>query len=63
MQNFNYKLYYDGSIITDQTLHNNKPHIVILDNTIKEAHLINVVTPIATTFIAPTLRSSRSIQT
>jgi hypothetical protein len=37
LENSNYKLYYDWSIITDQSTHN-KPEIVILDKITKEAH-------------------------
>jgi hypothetical protein len=37
-----YKPCRERSIITDRTIHNNKPDIVLLDETIKEAHLIDV---------------------
>jgi hypothetical protein len=43
--NSNYNLYYRRSIITDRTIHNNRPDIIILDNTIKEAYLIDVALP------------------
>jgi hypothetical protein len=33
------------SIIIDQTNHNNKPDIVLLDETIKEEYLIDVAIP------------------
>jgi len=36
-----YKLYY-VSLITDWTIHNIRPDIVIIKRTIKEAYLINV---------------------
>jgi hypothetical protein len=39
------KLYYDRSITTDLTVHNNRPNIDMLDKTIKEAYLINVAIP------------------
>jgi len=35
----------ERSIITDRTIHNNKPDIVLLDETIKEAYLIDVAIP------------------
>jgi len=31
--------YYGRSILTDGTIHNNRPDIIILDSTIKEAYL------------------------
>jgi hypothetical protein len=36
---------HDRSIITDRTVHHNRPHIVILDKTIKESQLICVSIP------------------
>jgi hypothetical protein len=45
LENSNYKLYYDMSIITLRTIHNNRPDIVIVDKTIKEAHLIDIAIP------------------
>ena len=33
------------SVITDRIIHNNKPDIVLLDETIKEAYLIDGATP------------------
>jgi hypothetical protein len=45
LENSKYKLYNDRSIITDQTIHNNRPGIVILDKTIKAAYLIDVTIP------------------
>ena len=41
----NYKLYYDMSIMTDQTIHCNRQDIVILDRPIKETYLIDVAIP------------------
>jgi hypothetical protein len=41
----NYKLYYNRSIITNQTIHNNRPDKVMFDKTIKEAYLIDVAIP------------------
>jgi len=38
-ENCSYKLYYDWSTTTDQTVHSNRPDRVMLDNTIKEVYL------------------------
>ena len=38
-ENTHYKTYYDRSSTTDQSICNNRPDIVILDKTKKEAHL------------------------
>jgi hypothetical protein len=45
LENSNYKLYYDRSIITDPTAHNNSPDKVIHNKTVKEASLIDVTYP------------------
>jgi hypothetical protein len=45
VENSSYKPCRERSIITDQTIHNNKPDIVLLDETIKEAYLIDVAIP------------------
>jgi hypothetical protein len=37
--------YYDSYTITDRTVHNNRPQIVIFDITIKQADLIDAATP------------------
>ena len=42
LENPNYKLYYDMSIMTDQTIHYNRQDIVILDRPIKETYLTDV---------------------
>jgi hypothetical protein len=38
-------LYYDRSIITEGTIHNNRPDIIIIDKTIKEAYVTDVTIP------------------
>ena len=38
-ENCSYKLYYDWSITTDRTAHNNRPVRVMLDKTIKQEYL------------------------
>jgi hypothetical protein len=45
LENSNYKLYYDSSIIIDRTVHNNRPDTVINDKTTKDAYLIEVAIP------------------
>jgi hypothetical protein len=45
LENSNCKLHYDRSIITDRTIHNNIPVIVIVDKTIKEAHSTDAAIP------------------
>jgi hypothetical protein len=47
LENSNYKLHYDRSIITARTVHNNRPDIrvVILAKTTKETHSIDVAIP------------------
>jgi len=45
LEKLNYKLYYDRSNITDRTIHNNRPNVVVLKLTIKEAYLADVAIP------------------
>ena len=45
LENLNHKLYYDRSIMTDLTTHNNTLNIVILDKIIKEKYLIGAAMP------------------
>ena len=45
LENSNYKLYYDMSIMTDQTIHYSRQDIVILDRPIKETYLTDVAVP------------------
>jgi len=45
LEKSNYKLYYDGSKITDRTIHNNRLDVVVIKVTIKEAHLADVAIP------------------
>jgi hypothetical protein len=42
LQNSNYTLYRERAITTDRTVQNNRPDIVILDKTIKEAYPIYI---------------------
>jgi hypothetical protein len=47
LEDSNYKLHYDRSVITARTVHNNRPDIrvVIPDKTTKETHSIDVAIP------------------
>jgi hypothetical protein len=45
LENSSCKLYCDRPIITARTIHNNRPNIVILEKTIKEAYLLDVAIP------------------
>jgi predicted nucleic acid-binding protein len=45
LENSNYKLYCDRSIIIDWPVHNNRLNIAIFDKAIKEAHLTDVAIP------------------
>ena len=42
LENPNYKLYYERSLITDHTINNNCLDVVLLDKNVKEAHLRDV---------------------
>jgi hypothetical protein len=42
LENSDYKLYYDRYKTTDRTVYKNRPDIVRLDTTIKEAYLKDV---------------------
>ena len=44
-ENSNYKMYYDRFIVTDRTNRNDRPDIVMLGKTVKEACSIDVATP------------------
>jgi hypothetical protein len=39
VENSSYKPFRERSIMTDRTIHNNKPDIVLLEEPIKEAYL------------------------
>ena len=45
LQNATYSMYYDRSIITDRTVHNNKPDIIILHTTTTAAYSTEVAIP------------------
>jgi len=40
-----YKLYYDRTVITDQTIHHNRPDLIIIDKKKQETTLIDVAVP------------------
>jgi hypothetical protein len=58
LENFNYTLHYDRSITSDQTTHNNRLNMVMLNKTIKEAYSTN-----AAILTAPSPRRPKSTQT
>ena len=45
LESTNFKLYYDRSIITDRTIHNNRPDIVLKDQLTKTTYLIDIAVP------------------
>lgn len=45
MENQNCKLYYDRAIITDRTVHHNRPDIVFHNKHTKEVYLIDIAVP------------------
>lgn len=45
LENSDYRLYYDRTIITDHTIHNNRPDIVLYDKTHKCACVIDIAVP------------------
>jgi len=62
LENPNYTLYYERSLITDHTIHNNCLDVVLFDKTAKEAHLRDAeISNSHTTFTAQSQRSSTSI--
>ena len=46
LDNKDYKLYYDRAVITDQTIHHNRPDIIITDKRKKETYLIDIAVPL-----------------
>jgi hypothetical protein len=45
LDNKDYKLYYDRAVITDQTIHHNRPDIIFTDKKKKETYLIDIAVP------------------
>lgn len=45
MESVDYKLYYDRTIITDKTIHNNRPDITFVNKKAKTAFLIDIAVP------------------
>ena len=45
LDNQNYKLYYDRAVITDQTIHHNRPDIILMDKKSKHTYLIDIAVP------------------
>lgn len=45
LENATAKLYYDRAILTDKTIHYNRPDITLVDKTTKTAYLIDITVP------------------
>jgi hypothetical protein len=45
LDNQHYKLYYDRAVITDQTIHHNRPDIILTDKKNKHTYIIDVAVP------------------
>jgi hypothetical protein len=46
LENDNYKLYFDRTVLTDiQIQHNNRPDIIILNKQQKQAYLLDIAVP------------------
>lgn len=45
LENTTHKLYFDRAILTDKTIHYNRPDITIVDKINKTAHLIDIAIP------------------
>jgi riboflavin synthase alpha subunit len=63
LENSNYKLCYDGSTLTDQTVRNNKTNVLIIDKSIKEVNLTDVAVSNRHNLHNTLTKSSRNIQT
>jgi hypothetical protein len=62
LENADYELYHDRPVITDRTIHSNRPDIVVLDKTIREAYLMGVATPKVRAFTEASPKSFRRMQ-
>ena len=45
LENCNRKMYYGMSVTSDRTVHSNRPDIIMLGKTIKEAHSVDTAIP------------------
>jgi hypothetical protein len=63
LENSNYKLYYDRSMITHQLSHKNILDIVMLDKILKEAYLIDEAIPNSHNLQSTITKKLQSIQT
>lgn len=45
LENANYKIYYDRAILTDKTIHHNRPDITFIDKANKHTYLIDIAIP------------------
>ncbi|KAL0812006.1 hypothetical protein ABMA28_009402 [Loxostege sticticalis] len=45
LESSSHKLYYDRAILTDRTVHNNRPDITLIDKPNKTVHIIDIAVP------------------
>jgi hypothetical protein len=45
LENDNYKLYFDRTVLTDIHIHHNRPYIIILNKQQKQAYLLDIAVP------------------
>jgi hypothetical protein len=45
LENDNYKLYFDRTVLTDIHIKHNRPDIIILDKQQKQAYLLDIAVP------------------
>jgi hypothetical protein len=45
LENDNYKLYFDRTVLTDIHIHHNRPDIIILNKQQKQAYLLDIAVP------------------
>ncbi|KAG6462064.1 hypothetical protein O3G_MSEX013040 [Manduca sexta] len=45
LENTNYRMYFDRAILTDKTIHNNRPDITLIDKVKKEIYIIDIAVP------------------
>jgi hypothetical protein len=45
LENDNYKLYFDRTVLTDIHIQHNRPDIIILNNQQKQAYLLDIAVP------------------
>jgi hypothetical protein len=56
-------MYCGRSEVNDRTIHNDRPDMIMLDNTIEQAHSVDAAIPNSHNLHSTSPRSYRSIQT